>query len=135
MPMMGEGNLGDYIDPTVNYVPLEPLPNNMNDIDPDRLRQYLDPEFMDASPDSKVIDSGQLGIEENEKMNIDFDLDAELEEELKEEDLKEAMLALREYQYELFQRAIEGNDIAVLDTGAGKTLISVTLIKYIALQE
>lgn len=135
MPSLGEGDLGDFVDPTVKYVPLEPLANNMNEIEPERLRQYLDPEFLDATPDSRTIDSGQLEIEENERMDYDFDLDAELEEELKEDDLKAAMMAPREYQFELFQKALEGNAIAVLDTGAGKTLISVMLIKHMVLQE
>lgn len=113
MPSLGEGDLGDFVDPTVKYVPLEPLANNMNEIEPERLRQYLDPEFLDATPDSRTIDSGQLEIEENERMDYDFDLDAELEEELKEDDLKAAMMAPREYQFELFQKALEGNAIAV----------------------
>jgi hypothetical protein len=135
MPMLGENELGDVIDPTVKYVPLEPLSNNMNEIDPERLLQYLDPEFIDATPDRKAIDASQLELEESGRINIDFDLDAELEEELKEKDVTAAMLAPREYQYELFQKALEGNAIAVLDTGAGKTLISVMLIRYMALKE
>jgi superfamily II DNA or RNA helicase len=38
----------------------------------------------------------------------------------------------REYQYELFQKAVNENVISVLGTGAGKTLISVMLIKHIS---
>ncbi|EMC91542.1 hypothetical protein BAUCODRAFT_570103 [Baudoinia panamericana UAMH 10762] len=37
----------------------------------------------------------------------------------------------REYQWELFQRAQKSNTIAVLDTGSGKTLIAVLLLKWI----
>ncbi|KAF9629681.1 Ribonuclease III [Lasiodiplodia theobromae] len=37
----------------------------------------------------------------------------------------------REYQLELFERAKEENVIAVLDTGSGKTLIAVLLLKHI----
>jgi replicative superfamily II helicase len=44
-------------------------------------------------------------------------------------------LVPREYQYELYKRAISENIIAVLDTGAGKTLISVMLIKHMLLIE
>ncbi|KAF9961879.1 Dicer-like protein 1, partial [Modicella reniformis] len=37
----------------------------------------------------------------------------------------------RQYQLEVAKRAIEGNVIAVADTGSGKTLISVLLLKHI----
>jgi endoribonuclease Dicer len=37
----------------------------------------------------------------------------------------------REYQMELFDRAKKENIIAVLDTGSGKTLIAVLLLKHI----
>ncbi|KAI9826040.1 MAG: Dicer-like protein 1 [Thelocarpon impressellum] len=41
----------------------------------------------------------------------------------------------REYQLELFERAKDQNVIAVLDTGSGKTLISVLLLKHTLDQE
>ncbi|TVY25861.1 Dicer-like protein [Lachnellula hyalina] len=41
----------------------------------------------------------------------------------------------REYQIELFERAKEKNIIAVLDTGSGKTLIAVLLLRNIFNQE
>ncbi|KAF2152570.1 ATP-dependent helicase dcl1 [Myriangium duriaei CBS 260.36] len=41
----------------------------------------------------------------------------------------------REYQLELFDRAREQNTIAVLDTGTGKTLIAVLLLRHIIDQE
>ncbi|KAK6586892.1 hypothetical protein PZA11_000182 [Diplocarpon coronariae] len=37
----------------------------------------------------------------------------------------------REYQTELFNKAVEQNIIAVLDTGSGKTLIAVLLLRHI----
>lgn len=37
----------------------------------------------------------------------------------------------RDYQFELFERAKKQNTIAVLDTGSGKTLIAVLLLRYI----
>lgn len=135
MPQAGEGDLGDYIDPNVTYIPLEPVENNMNDIDPKILSKYLDPEFIDAKPDDKTKEMEQLELEQKEKMDIDFDIDDDLEEELQEESRKTAMLQPREYQYELFSKALEENVIAVLDTGAGKTLISIMLIKQMVLQE
>lgn len=41
----------------------------------------------------------------------------------------------RQYQWELFERAKQQNTIAVLDTGSGKTLIAVLLLKWIIDQE
>ncbi|KAJ5674560.1 dicer-like protein 1 [Penicillium maclennaniae] len=41
----------------------------------------------------------------------------------------------REYQIELFERAKKKNIIAVLDTGSGKTLIAVLLLKHVLNQE
>ncbi|KAI0166018.1 hypothetical protein GGR57DRAFT_2230 [Xylariaceae sp. FL1272] len=41
----------------------------------------------------------------------------------------------REYQTELFERAKQKNIIAVLDTGTGKTLIAVLLLRYYVEQE
>ncbi|KAJ6133995.1 dicer-like protein 1 [Penicillium sp. IBT 18751x] len=41
----------------------------------------------------------------------------------------------REYQIELFERAKMKNTIAVLDTGSGKTLIAVLLLKHVLNQE
>jgi endoribonuclease Dicer len=41
----------------------------------------------------------------------------------------------REYQMELFERAKKDNLIAVLDTGSGKTLIAVLLLRHILDQE
>ncbi|KAK5165182.1 Dicer-like protein 1 [Saxophila tyrrhenica] len=41
----------------------------------------------------------------------------------------------REYQMELFERAKNENKIAVLDTGSGKTLIAVLLLRHIIDQE
>ncbi|PQE23414.1 dicer 1 protein [Rutstroemia sp. NJR-2017a BBW] len=41
----------------------------------------------------------------------------------------------RDYQIELFERAKDRNIIAVLDTGSGKTLIAVLLLRHIFAQE
>ena len=41
----------------------------------------------------------------------------------------------RDYQIELFQRAKQQNTIAVLDTGAGKTLIAALLVRHVIDQE
>ena len=41
----------------------------------------------------------------------------------------------REYQLELFERAKSQNTIAVLDTGSGKTLIAVLLLRWVVDRE
>lgn len=41
----------------------------------------------------------------------------------------------REYQLELFEKAKEKNIVAVLDTGSGKTLIAVLLLRHVFAQE
>ncbi|KAJ9078333.1 Dicer-like protein 1 [Entomophthora muscae] len=52
---------------------------------------------------------------------------------LPEEDAK--LLAPRQYQIELLERALESNVIAVLETGAGKTLVAVMLIKEMVMRQ
>lgn len=48
---------------------------------------------------------------------------------------KANLLSPRKYQIELFEKARAGNIISVLDTGSGKTLIAIMLIKEMAAQE
>lgn len=50
------------------------------------------------------------------------------------EEVNESLLP-RRYQEEIFCRAQEGNVIAALDTGSGKTFISTLLIKWIAARD
>jgi endoribonuclease Dicer len=74
---------------------------------------YLDPQFKDLNP-KQVTD-----------INIGNKI---LADEQKNTALPP--MAPREYQYELYKKAVSENIIAVLDTGSGKTLISVMLIKH-----
>ncbi|KAL8812553.1 MAG: hypothetical protein Q9200_000953 [Gallowayella weberi] len=55
--------------------------------------------------------------------------------ELMRKDQPQKITAPREYQLELFERAKKQNTIAVLDTGSGKTLIAVLLLRHILDQE
>jgi hypothetical protein len=132
----GGGDLDDYVDEAVKYLPPTPLENNMNDGDPSRLAKYLDPEFLNATLDGEGVDAGRLEIEDKEHMSqLNLDLNDKEMENLIEENERIAMLAPREYQFELFQKALNENVITVLDTGTGKTLISVMLIKEMVSRE
>lgn len=71
---------------------------------------YLDPEFSDLTPEQVEH------INQEKKSSL--------------ETVAGATLEPREYQYEIFKKAVSENTIAVLDTGAGKTLIAVMLIKH-----
>ncbi|KAF9129876.1 Dicer-like protein 1 [Mortierella sp. 14UC] len=44
-------------------------------------------------------------------------------------------LVPRQYQFELFHKAVDGNVIAVMDTGSGKTLVAVMLIREMLRRE
>ncbi|KAL9000121.1 MAG: hypothetical protein Q9169_001196 [Polycauliona sp. 2 TL-2023] len=55
--------------------------------------------------------------------------------ELIRKDQASKITSPREYQLELFERAKQQNTIAVLDTGSGKTLIAVLLLRHILDQE
>ncbi|KAG1233174.1 hypothetical protein G6F35_001373 [Rhizopus arrhizus] len=119
----------DYVDNSVEYIPLIPKENNMNEKDPSHLSKYLDPEFFNATPDTKTKDLGFIELEQKERLEMDYEDDKDYQIE-QEQAQQAAKLAPREYQYDLFQKALKENIITVLDTGAGKTLISVMLIKH-----
>ena len=51
--------------------------------------------------------------------------------QLMDEQGKAALNDPREYQLALFEKAKEENTIAVLETGSGKTLIAVLLIRHV----
>lgn len=84
---------------------------------------FLDGEYNNATPDNLavplefIIDEESLDVPENttdeEPNNV----------------VEKKALDPREYQLELFEKAKKENIIAVLDTGSGKTLIAVMLLK------
>ena len=105
---------------------------NINDIDPTVLSRYVDPEFLNATPNGRMRTVEQALTQEREELEDPPDL---LDDFEVEENTRPMALEPREYQYELYLKAVEENVIAVLDTGSGKTLIAVMLIKSIAARE
>ncbi|KAI8093080.1 dicer-2 protein [Halteromyces radiatus] len=119
-------------DEAVNVAP-DVVENTMNEgLDQAYLANYIDVEFLNMTPDILALTADQLELERKEKLDRD---ELELELQGNEEENTNVILSPREYQYELYNRAINENVIAVLHTGSGKTLIAVMLIKYMALQE
>lgn len=94
--------------------------NRMNDIASSELSKYLSLEFINASPETKTLNKKQV---------------VEVEEKEEPKETAFTKLVPREYQYELYQKALHENIIVVLDTGMGKTLISTMLIKQMVLNE
>ncbi|KAI8876441.1 dicer-2 protein [Backusella circina FSU 941] len=128
-------NINDN-DDSIKFIPLVPLENHMNDGDQERLLKYLDPEFLDAIPDENAIDMELLAMEFKEKLNLILEAeDTKYNADDPQDKESTIIMTPREYQYELFQKAIKENIIAILGTGAGKTLISVMLIKHMSLIE
>ncbi|KAI9317068.1 dicer-2 protein [Dichotomocladium elegans] len=105
---------------------------NLNDIDRDTLSRYVDPAFLNIKPDEKARTEEQALALELEDLEDDVDSEDAIEGSAAQ---RIVPLEPREYQYELYRKACEENVIAVLDTGSGKTLIAVMLIKYIADRE
>lgn len=91
-----------------------------------RISKYVDLEFQDAKPDKKAKTADQFLFEE--KHGLEDDTNESLDDVDKAPE-GQKMLEPRAYQYELYQKATQENVIAVLDTGSGKTLIAVMLIK------
>ncbi|KAG2217031.1 hypothetical protein INT45_003987 [Circinella minor] len=116
----------------IPFIP-DKIENTMNSGDQEQLLRYIDPEFLDALPDRGAKNADQ--VFEQERYNLQDPDTPELLDDFDEQPQETKMLPPRDYQYELFQKAVDENVLAVLDTGSGKTLIAVMLIKHIAAKE
>jgi endoribonuclease Dicer len=73
--------------------------------------------------------------DENQTLEEVVDEHLSVNKLIAEQESTEIVKNPREYQMELFERAKNENTIAVLDTGSGKTLIAVLLIRWVIDQE
>ncbi len=81
-------------------------------------------------PNRQSSAQGSVGGEESDRegssrvpLNVDYAVE------------RKSTFTARPYQIELLQKALQGNVIACVPTGSGKTFISVLLIKELARQE
>ena len=124
----------------VPFIPDE-IENTMNNEDREQLLRYIDSEFLDVLPyadttvENEIVDPNEPDLEE--RYDLENNADDKLWNDFNKESRKEIQQALepRDYKYELFQKAVNENVLAVLDTGSGKTLIAVMLIKHILTKE
>lgn len=78
----------------------------------------------------ELITSGQRTAAQSEK-----DDELTLRQLMEKQESQRIIASPREYQLQLFERAKLENTIAVLDTGSGKTLIAVLLLRHIMDEE
>jgi hypothetical protein len=116
----------------IKPIPTVPVENHMNDGDQEHLLKYLDPEFFDATTDGNPIDTELLAMKTKGKIKLTLETNNTKTDSNDSQSRGNVSITPREYQYELFQKAVNENVISVLGTGAGKTLISVMLIKHIS---
>ena len=80
---------------------------------------------------AKEVTSEQIKNEVNSKNDEELSIRTLLQKQERPNTIKNP----REYQLELYERAKKENTIAVLDTGSGKTLIAVLLLRHVIDEE
>jgi len=71
----------------------------------------------------------------NEELQEKKDEELSIRDLMQRQEHPNTMKNPRDYQLELFERAKKENTIAVLDTGSGKTLIAVLLLRHVIDEE
>ena len=85
-----------------------------------------------------ILKQAQADIDKSKKVKSGMttaDEQMSIKELMAKHESKPIITGPREYQLELFERAKQQNTIAVLDTGTGKTLIAVLLLRHTMDQE
>jgi endoribonuclease Dicer len=75
-----------------------------------------------------AVDEIRTAVRQNNRSTADEELS--IRELLASQETTQIITTPREYQLDLFERAKHQNTIAVLDTGSGKTLIAVLLLRH-----
>ncbi|TPX10526.1 uncharacterized protein E0L32_008576 [Thyridium curvatum] len=102
---------------------------------PPKPRQISEKKRADYQKFMLFLEENQRNLQPNNRAAVE-DPDARSAEWLVRDDKSRRIIeSPRDYQIELFERAKDRNVIAVLDTGSGKTLIAVLLLRYIIEQE
>ena len=82
-----------------------------------------------------MLRQARIDIDRPRKSKTEGDEQLSIRQLMAEQESLSIITDPREYQIELFERAKEQNTIAVLDTGTGKTLIAVLLLRHVLDQE
>ncbi|KAI4727035.1 dicer-like protein 1 [Aureobasidium sp. EXF-10728] len=102
----------------------DPLPNAFSSVEKRRARKLRFQSWLQSTAIKEI----RSAVQDSNRSNTDEELS--IRQLLASQETTQIISTPRDYQLDLFQRAIEQNTIAVLDTGSGKTLIAVLLLRH-----